>query len=150
MANEEMIQKHLDNFLAKIAGETPVDDEPRDSTEFWLNEIAEQGGGGSEVVANPTLAGTEYPLTGIEVDGTKYKVNQPIDVEGNPAGVGGGSALTGLKIGNSVFKVRDGSTNGLGYLTTAPTAANTDGIKIVVLSSEPATKYNGYLYIILA
>lgn len=149
MANEEMIQKHLDNFLAKIAGETPVDDEPRDSTEFWLNEIAEQGGG-SEVVANPTLAGTEDPLTGLEVDGTKYKVNQPIDVEGNPAGVGGGSALTGLKIGSSVFKVRDGSTNGLGYLTTAPTAANTDGIKIVVLSSEPATKYNGYLYIILA
>ena len=150
MANEEMIQKHLDNFLAKIAGETPVDDEPRDSTEFWLNEIAEQGGGGSEVVANPTLAGTEDPLTGIEVDGTKYKIEQPIDVEGNPAGVGGGSALTGLKIGNSVFKVRDGATNGLGYLTTAPTAANTDGIKIVVLSSEPATKYNGYLYIILA
>lgn len=180
MANEEMIQKHLDNFLAKIAGETPVDDTIQNSTEFWLNEIAEQGGGtevvanptlaGTEdpltglevdgtkykieqpidVAANPTLAGTEDPLTGIEVDGTKYKVNQPIDVEGNPAGVGGGSALTGLKIGNSVFKVRDGSTNGLGYLTTAPTAANTDGIKIVVLSSEPATKYNGYLYIILA
>ena len=150
MANEEMIQKHLDNFLAKIAGETPVDDEPRDSTEFWLNEIAEQGGGGSEVVANPTLAGTEDPLTGIEVDGTKYKIEQPIDVEGNPAGVGGGSALTGLKIGDTVYKVRDGSTNGLGYLTTAPSADNTDGIKIVVLSSEPATKYNGYLYIILA
>lgn len=150
MANEEMIQKHLDNFLAKIAGETPVDDEPRDSTEFWLKQIAEQGGGGTEVIANPTLAGTEAALTGLEVDGTKYKVNQPIDVEGNPAGVGGGSALTGLKIDNTVFKVRDGATNGLGYLTTAPNAANTDGIKIVVLSSEPATKYNGWLYIILA
>lgn len=149
MASEEMIQKHLDNFLAKIAGETPVDDEVRDSTEYWLNQIAEQGGG-SEVVANPTLAGTEAALTGLEVDGTKYKVNQPIAVEGNPSGAGGGSALTGLKIGDTVYKVRDGSTNGLGYLTTAPSAANTDGIKIVVLSAEPATKYNGYLYIILA
>ena len=149
MANEEMIQKHLDNFLAKIAGETPVDETVQDSTEYWLNQIAEQGGG-TEVVANPTLAGTEAALTGLEVDGTKYKVNQPIAVEGNPSGAGGGSALTGLKIGDTVYKVRDGSTNGLGYLTTAPSAANTDGIKIVVLSAEPATKYNGYLYIILA
>ena len=42
-------------------------------------------------------------------------------------------------------------TNGVNYLTTAPTAANADGdIKFVVLSSEPATKYNGYLYIITA
>ena len=38
--------------------------------------------------------------------------------------------------------------NGINYLTTAPIADNTDGdLKIVVLSSEPATKYNGYLYI---
>ena len=44
MANENMIQKHVDNFLAKIAGETPIDDNPRNSTEFWLNEIAESGG----------------------------------------------------------------------------------------------------------
>ena len=39
-------------------------------------------------------------------------------------------------------------TNSLPYLTTAPSADNTSGIKIVVLSSEPATKYSGYLYII--
>ena len=37
---------------------------------------------------------------------------------------------------------------GIEYTTTAPTAANTDGLKIVVLSSEPATYYDGYLYII--
>ena len=37
------------------------------------------------------------------------------------------------------------------YLTTAPTANNTSGyLQIVVLSSEPATRYNGYLYIITA
>lgn len=38
---------------------------------------------------------------------------------------------------------------GVSYLTTAPTSANTAGdLKIVVLSAEPATKYNGYLYLI--
>lgn len=34
------------------------------------------------------------------------------------------------------------------YITTAPTADNTNGLKIVVLSTEPTTKYNGYIYII--
>lgn len=34
------------------------------------------------------------------------------------------------------------------YLTTAPSSANTDGLKFVVLSAEPATKYNGYIYFI--
>lgn len=75
MANENMIQKHEDNFLAKIAGETPIDDKPRNSTEFWLNEIAENlPGGGTEVIANPTLAGTEDPLTGLQVGDTKYVI----------------------------------------------------------------------------
>lgn len=37
----------------------------------------------------------------------------------------------------------------LSYITTAPSAANTSGLlKVVVLSSEPATRYDGYLYII--
>lgn len=37
---------------------------------------------------------------------------------------------------------------GIEYLTTAPTANNTDGLKFVVLSAEPTTYYNGYYYII--
>ena len=38
---------------------------------------------------------------------------------------------------------------GLSYITTAPTSDNTSGgLIIVVLPSEPATKYNGYLYLI--
>ena len=32
------------------------------------------GGGGTNVVANPTLAGTEADLTGLQVGDTKYKV----------------------------------------------------------------------------
>ena len=34
------------------------------------------------------------------------------------------------------------------YTTTAPTADNTEGLKIAVLSSEPGTKYSGWLTII--
>ena len=42
-----------------------------------------------------------------------------------------------------------GDTVGLKYLTTAPTTNNTDGtLKIVVLTSEPASRKTGYLYII--
>ena len=36
----------------------------------------------------------------------------------------------------------------ISYTTTAPTSANTTGIKICVLSSEPSTKYSGWLYLI--
>lgn len=40
-------------------------------------------------------------------------------------------------------------TKNLPVLTTAPTAANTEGgLILVVLASEPATYYNGYYYII--
>lgn len=38
---------------------------------------------------------------------------------------------------------------GVSYITTAPSADNTDGdLKFVILSSEPATYYDGYLYIV--
>lgn len=36
----------------------------------------------------------------------------------------------------------------LNYTTTAPTAANTVGLKIALLDSEPATKYSGWIYLI--
>ena len=47
MANENMIQTHVDNFLAKIAGEVPADENVRTSQEFWLNEIAKWTAGQS-------------------------------------------------------------------------------------------------------
>ena len=50
--------------------------------------LQEEVGGGSTVVANPTLVGDEDDLTGLEVDGTKYKVPQ-----GGQGGGGGGSQL---------------------------------------------------------
>ena len=69
--------------------------------------------------------------------------------------VGGSSGFAG-RLGKgangTLLGVNDSGTlgykTGLPYTTTEPTSANTDGIKIVVLSSEPATKYSGYLYLI--
>lgn len=37
--------------------------------------VTNGGGGGSSVIANPTLIGDEDALTALEVDGTKYKVS---------------------------------------------------------------------------
>lgn len=54
------------------------------------------------------------------------------------------SAGTGISISSNTISM----TGALPYLTTAPTSANADGLKLVVLSSEPTTKYSGYIYII--
>lgn len=54
------------------------------------------------------------------------------------------SAGTGISISSNTV-----SLNGvIPYTTTAPTAANNTGVKIAILSSEPATKYAGWLYFI--
>ena len=45
------------------------------------NELVDVGqSAGSVVVANPTLAGTEAELSGLSIDGTKYKVITSTDV----------------------------------------------------------------------
>lgn len=49
----------------------------------------------------------------------------------------------------AVYDLATNLDNGISYVTTAPTGANTNGkLKVVVLSSEPANKYSGYLYFI--
>jgi len=62
---------------------------------------------------------------------------------------GAGTSYTagiGIDITSNVIK-----SVGVEYLTTAPTSDNVSGaLKFVVLDAEPATKYEGYLYIIKA
>lgn len=55
-----------------------------------------------------------------------------------------------INIDTSVITFIDNVVNdGMAYTTTAPSQANTNGLmKLVVLSSEPATKYAGWLYYI--
>lgn len=46
-ADPNMIQKHIDNFLAMLCGETPVDSNVRTSAEYWLKRLATGEGSGS-------------------------------------------------------------------------------------------------------
>lgn len=57
-----------------------------------------------QVEANPTLAGSEAELTGLQVGDTKYKVPQGTTVIANPDPAGE-TALTGLQIGDTKYKV---------------------------------------------
>ena len=57
---QRLIPEYLLDYTTKLNESHP------DPTESW--------GGGSTVVANPTLSGNEATLDGLEVDGTKYKV----------------------------------------------------------------------------
>ena len=45
-------------------------------TDSAVEFLQEEIGGGTTVIANPTLAGTEADLTGLQVGETKYKVPQ--------------------------------------------------------------------------
>lgn len=55
------------------------------------------------------------------------------------------TTLTTLKNGSSYYSLG----GDISYITTAPTGPNTSGgLKVVVLSEEPATRYDGYIYII--
>lgn len=59
----------------------------------------------TEIEANPTMSGNEPVLEGLDIEGEKYKVPQPIDVEANPTMAGTEANLAGLKVGNTKYKV---------------------------------------------
>lgn len=80
-----------------------------DSSSGTLSDYEFIGRVYSQVAANPTLAGTEADLTGLEVDGTKYAVPQPTNVVANPTLAGTEAALAGLEVGNTKYKVPDPS-----------------------------------------
>ena len=55
ISTPSMIHTHLDNFLAKLCGETPVDDDVRNSMEYWINELAEGNGGSTKKIYSHTI-----------------------------------------------------------------------------------------------
>lgn len=74
----KQIEASLPKDVVPVAPEpetyTPTGEEP-DAEYITINNVTYKvGGGGTEVVANPTLAGTEADLTGLQVGDTKYKV----------------------------------------------------------------------------
>lgn len=95
---------------------------------------------GGKVLKASTTTDGEYDLGALAIDvsnlyNSASHATESLYVNSNSAG-------------QHIAYGKPASTFGLGVITTAPASANTDGIKIVVLSSEPATKYSGYLYIV--
>lgn len=79
VGHPEMIQKHLDNFLAAIAGETPVDTNVRTSTEFWLKMIADIFAGS---VASGNIWKVNLLWTNDSPTATMGEVTIPLDLSG--------------------------------------------------------------------
>lgn len=50
IADPHMIQTHLDNFLAMLCGETPIDNNVRTSIEYWLKRLADGEGGSTKKI----------------------------------------------------------------------------------------------------
>ena len=91
------------------------------------------------VVANDTLkyrSQPDAPLTNVPITVTTHDI---------PSGGSSGQVLKKNSGTNYDVSWKD---NTVTVLTTAPTGNNTDGVKIVYLESEPATKYSGYIYLI--
>ena len=67
----------------------------------------------------------------------------PVDISGVPSGGTSGQVVKKNSDNDTVW-----GDNVVNVLTTAPTGNNTDGTKLVYLTSEPGTKYDGYIYLI--
>ena len=123
------------------------------SVSFTLNQNSDSQITLLTVEANPTLAGTEGDLNGIQVGNTKYSLANYIKK----------SQTTGLIKNDGTIDTNtyattnyvDGAINGLpqtydlNYDTTAPTEDNTtNGLMAIVLTAEPQTYYDGWIYFI--
>lgn len=73
-------------------------------------------GGGSKVVANPELVGDEPDLTGLEVDGNKYKVPQ------------GGSGTTNLYLHSITIFKTNGCFINFSFINSTSTQYNENGL----------------------
>lgn len=71
---EQSLPKDVVPVTPEPEAYVPTGEEPEAEYITINNVTYKVGGGGTEVVANPTLAGTEADLTGLQVGDTKYKV----------------------------------------------------------------------------
>ena len=74
----KQIEQSLPKDVVPVATEpetyTPTGEEP-EAEYITINNVTYKVGGGTLVIANPTLAGTEADLTGIQIGDVKYKVS---------------------------------------------------------------------------
>lgn len=98
---------------------------------------------GSSVVANPVLAGDEDALTGIQVDGTKFKVNAGgTEVIANPTLAGTESDLEGIQIGETKYKVPSGGGQQYDLVLTGENF-NTNVVTLLTKIGEEIANYMG-------
>lgn len=85
-----------------------------------------------EVVANPTLAGTEDDLESLQIGDTKYKVpsGSGTEVVANPTLAGTESDLEGLQVGDTKYKVPSGGTEVIANPTLAGTESDLTGLQV--------------------
>ena len=99
------------------------------ATDQTIDLDAGGSGGGSTVVANPTLSGDEATLNGLEVDGTKYKV--------------GGSS--GKLYQNNIYIQENGSGHFIQTLELTIYASNNNPITFSTLANYFPSNFNmGY------
>lgn len=95
-----------------------------------------------QVKANPTLAGTEASLTGIQVGDTKYKVEQPINVVANPTLAGTEAGLESIEIGDTKYKISGGGkqlyTHNISFKTANDTSRATRATMQIINDSDTA------------
>lgn len=113
-ADPNMIQKHLDNFLAALCGETPVDSNVRTSTEYWLKRLADGEGGSTKKIYVHNISiviasGAIRTLIGFNIysqDDTAYTLLNIVDAVkayGKITPVSGGSINRSLGTDSVVF-----------------------------------------------
>ena len=98
----------------------------------------------NQVVANPTLAGTEADLTGLQVGETKYAVPQGTPVVANPTLAGTEADLTGLQVGDTKYAVPQGGGSSdiylhsvqIGYPASPPSSGMAYSIFLYILKSD--------------
>ena len=106
--------KQIDNSVETVVSNTATEGQVLTANGTGGSTWQDPAGGGTEVVANPSLAGTESDLTGLEVAGTKYKVptGGGTEVVANPSLAGTESDLTGLEVAGTKYKVPTGGSGG--------------------------------------
>ena len=105
--------EQIDNSVERVVSNTATEGQVLTADGAGGASWKDPAGGGTEVVANPALAGTESDLTGLEVAGTKYKVPSGggTEVIANPTGKAM-EELTKLQVGSSVYSIPTGGSGG--------------------------------------
>ena len=133
----------IERYLAKAVGESiTLPDTDNERILVYLRKLIEviEDSGGTDVVANPTLAGTEDVLTGLQVGETKYKVENGTEVVANPTLAGTEDALTGLQVGETKYKIESGTVKYLHIISVNFKTVGTLTGKVVLIS-DLSTQY---------